>query len=523
MTPSEEQREKLRWFLSSEEGERHPTLGGLQSAPGETTSPKERRIGRYRLMELLGEGGMGVVYRALDPELGREVALKMLKTAQAHSAGQMERFAREARNTARLRHPGIATLYEIGHDGDTVFLSLELIAGKPFDPRGGILHERVVLLEKVARAVHYAHEQGVIHRDLKPGNILVDPQGAPHLLDFGLSRDLEQPSELTRSGAFFGTPSYTAPEQGEGRVHEMDARVDIYSLGAILYEVLTGEVPFTGGSVAEILRKVSVEEPAAPKGPVELRTICLKALEKDPARRYPTAGALADDLGRWLRGEPILARPLSATGRVWRSAKKHRAVLIPAALALVLGAGAGLWIARPPAGILLDDFEQNPASWKYIGGQEFPGAKGSVALDSTVAHGGKRSFRLEGDFSGGGRYVGIWRDLAVLQGRRIKEFQLWLKTSTVAWISVRLSDETGQCHQRAFALEPTSEWQKFVLHPPDILGGEHWVGANDGLWHGAPKDLGLNISTVTLIGPGSTRGVLWIDDLVAIPEERDGR
>jgi hypothetical protein len=514
MTPSEEQREKLRWFLSSEDGQdRHPTFGGLEGGDAPETS--ERRVGKYRLVERIGEGGMGVVFRAVDEDLGREVALKMLKTAQAYSAGQMERFQREARNTARLRHSGIATLYEIGHAGDTVYLSLELIAGTPFDAKAGDLHVRVALLEKVARAVQYAHEQGVIHRDLKPGNILVDQAGAPHLLDFGLSRDLESPSELTRSGAFFGTPSYAAPEQAEGRVRELDARADIYSLGAILYEVMTGEVPFTGASIAEILRKVSVEEPAAPKGPADLRTICLKAMEKDPGRRYASAGALADDLSRWLHGEPIHARPISATARVWRGARKHRAVLIPAALALLLGAAAGLWIARPSKDIVLDDFEQNPANWKFVGGEEFPGAKGGVTLDAAVAHGGKRSYRLEADFSGGGAYVGIWRKLGVLQGRPFKELRFWVKTETLTWIQLRLSDSTGQCHQKAFALEPTRGWQEFVLRPGDILGAEHWVGANDGKWHGPATDLGINISLKTLTG---TRGVLWIDDLVAVLE-----
>src|SRR5262249_3658195 len=153
--------------------DRHPTMGFGEEDAVPAAPPAERRLGKYRLVEPIGEGGMGVVFRAVDEDLGREVAIKMLKTAQAYSAGQMERFQRQARNAARLRHPGIATLYEIGHAGDTVYISLELIAGKPFDPRANDLHSRVALLEKVARAVQYAHEQGVIHRDLKPGNILV--------------------------------------------------------------------------------------------------------------------------------------------------------------------------------------------------------------------------------------------------------------------------------------------------------------------------------------------------------------
>jgi len=165
---------------------------------------------------------------------------------------------------------------------------------------------------------------------------------------------------------------------------------------------------------------------------------------------------------------------------------------------------------------VLDDFEQNPTTWKYIGGQEFPGATGSGTIDSTVAHGGKRSYRLEGDFSSGGAYVGMWRSLAMLQGRHFKTLRVWFKTSTLTWIQLRVSDASGQCHQKSFRLEPTSDWQEFVLRPEEILGGEHWAGANDGQWHGPATELGFNISHRFVTG---TSSILWVDDLVVIPAD----
>lgn len=183
-----------------------------------------RRVDHYRLLEVLGEGGMGVVFRAVDERLGREVALKMLKTAESFSPERIDRFRREAAHAARLRHPGIVTVYESGQAEGCLYYTMELVSGKPFHEIELPTDEKVRILEKVARAVHYAHEQGVLHRDLKPQNILVDAAGEPHLLDFGLSRDLAAPSDLSRTGGLLGTPHYMSPEQARGRVHELGAR-----------------------------------------------------------------------------------------------------------------------------------------------------------------------------------------------------------------------------------------------------------------------------------------------------------
>jgi WD40 repeat protein len=310
---------------------------------------KVRYFGDYEIHQELGRGGMGVVYRALQITLNRLVALKMVKAGILADDVDLRRFQNEAQAVAQLDHAGIVPVYEVGEHQGQKYFSMKLVPGGSLGARLDAYRDdpRTVaaLLTDVAEAVQHAHVRGILHRDLKPANILLDEQGKPHVTDFGLAKRFHESVELTQSGAVMGTPAYMAPEQSLGRRGAVTTASDVYGLGAVLYALLTGKAPFEGDSVVDTLQAVR-EKPAEPpsrlnrKVPRDLEVICLKCLEKEPRRRYTTARELADDLNRWLNGEPITARPVSTSVRAWMWCKRRPAIAgLSVALALVVLAG----------------------------------------------------------------------------------------------------------------------------------------------------------------------------------------
>src|SRR5438874_673836 len=309
-------------------------------------------FGDYELLEEMGRGGQGIVYRARQKSLNRNVALKIVGLGQWATQRHLKRFHLEAEAAASLDHPCIVPIYEIGERDGSCYFSMKLIEGEPLDKvsESGRTSPRQAaeIIARLARTLHYAHERGVLHRDIKPGNILIDRKGDPHLTDFGLARVVETESTVTRTTEALGTPSYMAPEQAKGNNTRVTSATDVYGLGAVFYHLLTGHPPFAGGTTYETIRLLLESEPRQPrlwnsKIDRDLSTICLKCLEKDPKRRYPSALALAEDLERWLKHEPILARHtgILTRGKKWVRRNPTSALLAASLVALAAAAG---WI-----------------------------------------------------------------------------------------------------------------------------------------------------------------------------------
>jgi serine/threonine protein kinase len=330
--------------------------GGGGGAAGEAGLPGEPlpALKDYEVLGVLGRGGEGVVYKARHRPLGRLVALKMLHDADDARPDALVRFRREAETLAGLRHPNIVQVYEVGCEGGRPFFALEYVEGGALSAclRGQPLpaREAARLAAATADAVHAAHRAGVLHRDLKPGNILLAPgpgAGTPKVSDFGLAKRVEVDATLTRTGVVLGTPGYMAPEQARADGGEVGPAADVYALGAILYHLLTGRPPFVGTRPMDVLLQVVHDQPISlrrlfPQTPRDLETICLKCLNKDPRKRYGSAAALADDLRRHARGEPVQARPPGPARRLWRWCRHYP---VPAGLlaGVVLCLVFGLW------------------------------------------------------------------------------------------------------------------------------------------------------------------------------------
>jgi eukaryotic-like serine/threonine-protein kinase len=326
-----------------------------EALPGLSAGGRLRYFGDYELIEEIGRGGMGVVWRARQVSLDRPVALKLILAGELASEVDIERFRREAQAAATLDHPNIVTIYEVGEHEGRHYFAMRLVEGRSLaaEPQKSEVRSQrsaARLLSKAARGVHHAHQHGLLHRDLKPGNILLDAQGEPHITDFGLAKRVDAPAGMTLSETVLGTPNYMSPEQAQGRNKDLTTAADIWSLGAILYYLLTGRPPFQAATNWETLKQVVEQEPVSPSQVLRLRglevpflpksdirspkseidkdleTICLKCLEKDPQRRYASAAVLADDLERWLNHEPIQARPSTGFERTLKWIRRKPAI-----------------------------------------------------------------------------------------------------------------------------------------------------------------------------------------------------
>lgn len=331
-------------------------------------------LGDYELLEEIAHGGMGVVYKARQRSLGRIVAIKMIRRGDLATAGEIQRFRNEAEAIASLQHQHIVAIHEVGEHNGQYYFSMNFVEG------GNLSHlvrenplparDAVAIVKQAAEAVQYAHERGVLHRDIKPSNILIDSNGDVQITDFGLAKRVENDSKLTQTGQVLGTPSYMPPEQAAGDRALMGIASDVYSLGAVFYELLTARPPFAASTPIETIRQVLEQEPVSPRLlnrgiPKDLETICLKCLEKSPALRYQTSRELADELDRFSQGIPIQARPISFMARTWRWCRRNPVaaeLIVAAAMLLIFMTLESLWIAKQREKLLIEEVQRHNRS-----------------------------------------------------------------------------------------------------------------------------------------------------------------
>ncbi len=291
-------------------------------------------LGQFQLIEAVGRGAFGTVYKAFDQQLQRTVAVKIPRSGVLETDEEEDRFVREARNVAQLRHPGIVAIHSVGRSDAFPYLVSEFVEGVTLSEyltaKRFSIKESARLIREICIALQHAHSQGVVHRDLKPSNIMLTPDGQPRIMDFGVAKRNAGEITMTIDGQILGTPAYMSPEQAGGLSHQADAQSDIYSVGVILFQLLTGELPFRG-DVQMLLYQVQYEEPPSPRKlnhqvPRDLETICLKCMAKEPKRRYASAGDLADDVERYLDGIPILARPVTRIEHAWRWCRRNSVI-----------------------------------------------------------------------------------------------------------------------------------------------------------------------------------------------------
>src|SRR2546427_1780046 len=327
-------------------------LGSGESAEAASSSSYElqhsgilRRFGDYELLKVIARGGMGVVYKAWQISLSRPVAVKMILTEQLASEEAVQRFRTEANAVAQLQHPHIVAVHEFGQLDGQHFFSMDYVEGQNLAEVVGHTPLAAKLaanyLKTIAEAIHYAHQRNILHRDLKPSNVLMDNSGQPRITDFGLAKQLNADANLTLSGQVLGSPQFMPPEQAMGKRDQVGPHSDVYSLGAILYYLLTARPPFAAETIPATLEQVVKNEPVSPRVlnqtvPRDLETICLKCLQKDARQRFTTAQDLAEELGRFLRDQPILARPVSPAAKFWRWCRRHPAVAVPSVAAVML-------------------------------------------------------------------------------------------------------------------------------------------------------------------------------------------